>query len=158
MTVTIRPYVPADRERLKDITEQAFPAVSVDKLIEERYGVLNGTSWTVRKRRAIDDDCDANPDGIFVAEDDQGRIVGYITTRLWTETRMGWIPNLAVDPVCQGQGIGRRLIKRALDYFRAEGMTHAKLETLENNDVGKHLYPDLGFEELVKQIHYTMAL
>ncbi len=158
MAVTIRSYVAADRERLKDITEQAFPAVSVDKLIEERYGVLNGTSWSVRKRQAIDDDCDANPDGIFVAEDDHGRIVGFISTRLWPETRMGWIPNIAVDPSCQGQGIGRRLIERALDYFRAEGMTHAKLETLANNEVGKHLYPALGFEELVSQIHYTRAL
>ncbi|NUQ01756.1 MAG: GNAT family N-acetyltransferase [Armatimonadetes bacterium] len=157
MAVTVRCYRESDRERLKDITEQAFPGSSIDKLIEHKYGVLNGTSWAVRKRKAIDDDCDANPEGIFIAED-EGRIVGYITTRLWRETRMGWIPNLAVDPTCQGQGCGRKLLNRALEYFREAGMTHAKLETLEVNEVGQHLYPSVGFEELVRQIHYTMEL
>lgn len=158
MPITIRPYSESDRERLKDITAAAFPGSSIDKLIEEKYGVLNDTSWTVRKRKAIDADCDANPDGIFIAEDEGGAIVGYITTRLWDEIKMGWIPNLAVDPSCQGQGIGRLLLERAKEYFRESGMTHAKLETLAINEVGQHLYPSVGFEELVRQIHYTMEL
>ncbi len=158
MPIEIRPYRESDRERLKDITQQAFPGSSIDKLMEEKHGVLNGTPWHVRKRAAIDADCDANPDGIFVAEDEHGAVMGYITTRLWDEIRMGWIPNIAVDPVCQGQGIGRRLIQTALDYFRAEGMTHAKLETLAINETGQHLYPAMGFEELVRQIHFTMEL
>ena len=157
MAVEIRPYRESDRARLKDITEAAFPGASIDKLIEAKYGVLNGTSWAVRKRRAIEDDCNANPDGVFVAEDGEA-IVGFITTRLWRETGMGWIPNIAVDPVCQGQGVGRRLIQTALDYFRQAGLTHAKLETLEINEVGQHLYPAMGFEELVRQIHFTMEL
>ncbi len=158
MAITIRPYQESDRERLKDITQQAFPGASIDKLIEQKHGVLNGTPWYVRKRAALDADCDANPAGVFVAVDEAGRMVGYVTTRLWPETRMGWIPNLAVDPACQGQGIGRRLLQQALDYFRAEGMTHAKLETLATNETGQHLYPSLGFEELIRQIHYTMEL
>ena len=69
MAIRYRAYDEADRERLKDITEAAFPGASIDKLIEAKYGVLNGTSWAVRKRRQIDDDCDANPNGIFLAED-----------------------------------------------------------------------------------------
>ena len=44
-------------------------------------------------------------------------------------------------------GIGRRLIDHALDSFRAEGMTHAKIETLVTNDVGHGLYTSMGFEE-----------
>jgi ribosomal protein S18 acetylase RimI-like enzyme len=158
MAITIRVYQPEDRKRLQDVTEAAFPGASIEKLIEQRHGVLNGTTWADRKRREIAADCDANPGGIFVAEDAQGEVVGYITTRLWQDARMGWIPNLAVLPGHQGQGIGRRLLEQALAYFRAEGMTHAKIETLAVNEVGNHLYPSLGFEELIRQVHFTMAL
>ncbi|MCC7495424.1 MAG: GNAT family N-acetyltransferase [Fimbriimonadaceae bacterium] len=158
MSITIRPYGESDRERLKDITAVAFPGASVDKLMEQRYGVLGGTPWDVRKRAAIDADCDANPNGVFVAEDAAGEVVGYITCRLWPEVRTGWIANLAVDPRCQGHGTGRKLLQTALDYFRAAGMTHAKIETLAINEVGQHLYPAVGFEELVRQVHYALEL
>ncbi|MBI2302096.1 MAG: GNAT family N-acetyltransferase [Armatimonadetes bacterium] len=158
MTVTIRRYREPDRARLLDITEEAFPEASLDRLIEQRYGVLNDCPWPLRKRAQVDADCDANPDGVFVAVDETGAVLGYITTRLWRETRVGWIPNLAVTPACQGQGIGRRLLEAALDYFRAVGMTHAKIETLAHNARGEHLYTSLGFDELARQIHFTMVL
>ena len=158
MAIEIRPYRADDREALKQITAEAFPAASIDKLIEDRYGERHGTPWWQRKCAQIDADCDANPDGIFVACDDSGAIVAYITTRLVAETRMGWIPNLAVTPACQGHGIGRRLLEQALAYFRAAGMTTAKIETLATNEVGNHLYPSLGFEELVRQVHFVMEL
>ena len=58
----------------------------------------------------------------------------------------------------RGQGLGRRLIEHALAHFRAAGMTIAKIETLEQNAVGRHLYPSVGFVEVARQIHYAMAL
>ena len=58
----------------------------------------------------------------------------------------------------RGQGLGRRLIEHALAHFRAAGMTIAKIETLEQNPIGRHLYPSVGFVEVARQIHYAMAL
>lgn len=159
MEVRIRPYREEDRERLKEITIAAFTVnASIDRRIEERFGLLNGVDWAARKRRAIDADCDAHPAGILVAEMDDGQVVGYITTRLNPETRLGWIPNLAVDPSCQGTGTGRRLLEAALDSLRAAGMTHAKIETLASNERGQALYPSLGFVEVARQIHYVGEL
>lgn len=158
MAATIRAYREADRERLKAITIAAFPAASIDKLMEDRHGRLGRTLWAERKAAAIDADCDANPAGIFVAEADDGTVVGYITCRVYPESALGWIPNMAVDPGCQNQGFGRRLLERALEYFRAEGMRVAKIETLATNARGNHLYTSVGFEELVRQIHFTMEL
>ena len=66
MSVQIRPYREEDRERLKEITIAAFPGVSIDRLIEEQFGLLNGVDWAVRKRQSIDADCDAHPAGILV--------------------------------------------------------------------------------------------
>ena len=39
--------------------------------------------------------------------------MGYITTRLNQRSRIGWIPNLAVDPAYHKKGIGRKLIDEA---------------------------------------------
>jgi hypothetical protein len=41
-----------------------------------------------------------------------------------------------------------------LGSFRAAGMTHAKIETLERNVVGYGLYTSMGFEELARQVHF----
>lgn len=155
--MNIRPYRPEDREILKNITTNTFGPVSIDGNIEKQFGLLNGTDWAWRKRRHIDADCDAQPDGILVAED-EGRVVGYITTRLDRATKLGWIPNMAVEPDCQGRGVGRRLIEAALDLFRRNGMTHAKIETLAHNPVGQKLYPSCGFQEVARQIHFIAKL
>ena len=153
----IRPYRPEDREILKDITAHTFGSVSIDGNIEKQFGLLNGTDWTWRKARHIDGDCDAQPDGILVAEE-EGRVIGYITTRLDSATKLGWIPNMAVEPGYQGRGVGRQLIEAALDFFRRSGMTHAKIETLDQNPVGQNLYPSCGFKEVARQVHYVMKL
>jgi len=98
-----------------------------------------------------------NPDGIFVAELD-GEVVGYITTVLDREAGRGRIPNLAVSVTVRRQGIGRALIEYALDYFRAEGMAYAVIETMSSNPIGQTLYPDCGFEEVAQQVHYARRL
>ena len=158
MPYTIRPYRPADRDRLKSITAAAFGGASIDKLLEDRFGPLGETDWAERKAAAIDADCDAQPDGILVAQSADGEVVGYLTTRLNRRTGLGWIANLAVDPAHQGAGLGRALLTAGLDLLRAAGMTHAKIETLASNQQGRNLYPSVGFEELTRQIHFAMDL
>lgn len=158
MSAQIRPYREADRERLKEITIAAFPGVSIDRFIEEKFGLLNGVDWADRKRQSIDADCDAHPAGILVAEAADGQVVGYVTTRINPHTCLGLIPNMAVEPECQGAGIGKQLMQAALDYLRAAGMTHAKIETLTANEKGQSLYPAFGFIEVARQIHYVRKL
>ena len=46
----------------------------------------------------------------------------------------------------------------AVDFFRAQGLSHAKIETLDQNAIGQHLYPSCGFREVARQIHYVMQL
>lgn len=153
----IRTYRESDRELLKAITITCFPKVSIDKNIEDRFGKIGGKDWAWRKKRHVEADIEACPEGIFVAERD-GKVVGYITSRLDVESKIGWIPNVAVLPDYQGQGLGKQLMQAALDHFRKAGMELAKIETLEQNEVGSVFYPKAGFVEVARQIHYVMPL
>jgi ribosomal protein S18 acetylase RimI-like enzyme len=153
----IRTYLPSDLEVLRSLTEEAFQGVSIDQNIEERFGLIAGHDWRWRKARHIDADVAANSEGVFIAEED-GKVLGYITTRVDREAGIGQIPNLAVAPSARNRGLGRQLIEYALTYFRSLGLTHAKIETLEQNPIGQHLYPACGFREVAKQSHFVMQL
>ncbi|HIE05023.1 MAG TPA: GNAT family N-acetyltransferase [Candidatus Latescibacteria bacterium] len=153
----IRSYVPEDRDFLVRITLICFDGVSIDQNVERKFGKVGGTDWKFRKARHIIWDIEANPEGIFVAEED-GRPVGYVTTRLDHDTKIGWIPNLAVLPEHRRKGIGKALMERALNYLKEKGMEMVKIETLEQNEVGKEFYPKVGFVEVARQIHYVMPL
>lgn len=154
----IRTYRPEDLPRLQQITADTFEPVSIDRNMERILGPFGPTDWKTRKIAAIVEDCRVQPDGVFVAEDEEDTVVGYVTTRLHPTSGIGWIPNLAVDPAHQGRGIGRALLEHALGFFRERGMVVAKIETLEQNPIGQTLYPSLGFVEVARQIHYAMRL
>lgn len=154
--VKIRPYRESDRERLHEITAASFRDASIHGILEGRYGKLRGTTWAERKARDIDEDIATEPEGVLVAEDDDGTIVGYITTVTDEEAGIGRIPNLAVAPDTQGQGIGKKLINAAIDRFKETGMDLMKIETLATNEVGRALYPRFGFEDFIHQVHFIM--
>jgi ribosomal protein S18 acetylase RimI-like enzyme len=156
----IRPYRPSDLSRLQEITAATFGPVSIDLNMEKLLGPFGEGGWRGRKLAAIAEDCRVQPDGIFVATDPaaDGKVVGYVTTRLFPEGKLGQIPNLAVDPAYQGKGVGRALLDHAINFFRSRGMQAAKIETLEQNARGQSLYPSMGFKEVARQIHYAMRI
>jgi ribosomal protein S18 acetylase RimI-like enzyme len=159
MAIAIRPYREADRQAVRDLTVSGFEGVSIDHNIDDRLGPIAGRDWRWRKSRDIDRDIDELGAELAVAEDDEtGSVVGYVTMQSDPETRIGWIHNLAVSAAVRGAGLGRRLLEHALDHFRAAGMTVAKIETLDQNPIGQHLYPSVGFREVARQIHYAMPL
>jgi ribosomal protein S18 acetylase RimI-like enzyme len=65
---------------------------------------------------------------------------------------------MAVEGALRGQGIGRKLLLHALDVFRQNQLTIARIETLSDNAIGAHLYPSAGFELVTTQNHYAMRL
>jgi ribosomal protein S18 acetylase RimI-like enzyme len=159
MTIQIRPYRESDRDVVRALTVDSFQGVSIDHNIDDTLGPAAGRDWRWRKARHIDRDIDTPGGELAVAEEvESGRVLGYVTMFFDRETLIGWIHNLAVAADGRNQGLGRTLLNHALDRFRAGGMTVAKIETLEQNPVGRHLYPSLGFREVARQIHYAMDL
>jgi GNAT superfamily N-acetyltransferase len=155
--MVIRLFQPGDLPELRRITIEGFEGIAIDQNVENQLGVLAGHDWKWRKARHVDEDCETNPFGVFVAVEGD-TILGYISTRIDREARKGRIPNLAVDAHQRGHGVGRALIEHAIDYLRAQGMAFVMIETMVNNPVGQHLYPSCGFVEAGRQIHYAMKL
>jgi GNAT superfamily N-acetyltransferase len=159
MAIDIRPFREADRAMVRELTIAAFDGVSIDHNIDLRLGAIARRDWQWRKARDVDRDIDLFGAELAVAEDNQtGAIIGFITMHSDPETGIGWIHNLVVGAPERGKGLGRRLIEHALETFRSCGMALAKIETLEQNPIGRHLYPSIGFVEVACQIHYAMPL
>lgn len=152
--VTIRNATQDDSDRIAQITIDVFEPASMDAIGEKMLGIA-GASWQQIKTEDVRNDLRANPEGCFVAEMN-GQVVGYVTTSINRIASRGSIANLAV--VQPGKGIGRKLIQHALSYFRSLGLKRAHIATLACNEIGQHLYPDTGFQEVCRQIHYGMNL
>ncbi len=153
----IRRFRPEDHEALRTLIVESFDGVTLENNVEDVLGELNGNGWRWRKARHVDEDVAIAPAGIFVAESGN-RLVGAVTTRTDLAAGRGRIVNLAVRRELRGHGLGRTLIERALESFRAAGLVYAVIETMAQNEAGRHLYPACGFVEVARQIHYARRL
>lgn len=157
MDVAYREFREEDLPRIKAITVEAFDGVSIDRNIDTLLGPVALQTWQERKARHLDADLARENAMIFVAEVDQ-TVAGYISTWIDRQAGQGFIPNLAVDQGWRGHGIGRGLIDHAIAHFRTRHVAQARIETLDQNEIGQKLYPSMGFHEVARQIHYCMNL
>lgn len=85
---------------------------------------------------------------IQVAKNAVGRVVGMVSGQLVISTAEGatsaWIEDMVVEVTYRGQGIGKILLQRALDWAKQNGATRAQLLVdLENAEA-------LGYYEHLK--------
>lgn len=79
-------------------------------------------------------------------------LVGYgVAAYLFDEAHL---LNLCVDPRCQGQGIGRRLLRHLLSEAAREKIVQTLLEVRVSNHAAHRLYLAEGFEEIGQRPNY----
>jgi ribosomal protein S18 acetylase RimI-like enzyme len=86
---------------------------------------------------------------LFVARDDDDRIVGTLTLvlfRIPTGIR-AWIEDVIADPAASGQGIGKLLTQAALDEARRRGARNVDLTSRPSREAANHIYSSMGFEQ-----------
>jgi ribosomal protein S18 acetylase RimI-like enzyme len=147
----------SDLDKVIQLTLEAFGPVSFESNIESDFGLINGTSWQIRKTDHIREDF-ADPDGLVLLAKIAEQTIGFVSIRLNRKSKIGIIANLAVATTARNGGVGRTLIEAAIDVMKSESMELARIETLEQNEIGQSLYPKLGFRQIAKQIYYCQDL
>jgi len=148
--VRIVAYDASHREALLELAlrawEPVFPAVAAE-VPGFVYEAFYPHGWRNRQYDDLARLVDEEPGGIDVATED-GRPVGWVSTRLHPEDRMGEVYVLAVDPAHQRRGIGGRLMERAFERIRDAGMRMVMVETGDDSGhaPARAAYEAIGFE------------
>src|SRR4051812_9806731 len=106
-----------------------------DGMVGVRVPFLNSTIW----RNAIED----ADEGAMLWRDDRGRIAAFnMVHRSGTE---GWMGPLAVRTELQGNGTGKEIVTRGVEWLKAQGATVIGLETMPRTMDNIGFYSRLGF-------------
>jgi len=145
----VEPYQPHHLDRVIDLSLRAWTPVfdSIQKAMDAGvYQAFYPDSWRVSQQKAIEDVCAAEDINVWVALDAVATL-GFVAMKPDSESSMGEIYLVAVDPDFQGRGIGSALTKFALDRMKDAGMSIAMVET--GGDPGhapaRRTYEKLGF-------------
>ncbi|MBF2050536.1 MAG: GNAT family N-acetyltransferase [Elainella sp. C42_A2020_010] len=145
----IAPYNPDHLDAVVRLSLRAWSPVfeSIQNAMDaEVYRVFYPDGWQVSQQKAVEEVCAAKDTHVWVAIDIDS-IVGFVAVKLHSETSMGEIYMVAVDPVAQGQGIGSSLIEFVLAWMKEAGMAIVMVET--GGDSGhapaRHTYEKAGF-------------
>lgn len=149
--MTIRPTQPNDFDVLQALYVQLFEyeQAHYDPYMDLTFP-LHGEG-----EQYLRDVC-ANQNGRagFVYEQD-GKIVAYASLRIIPDSEYSHRKNihpmqlqtLIVDEAYRGQGIGGKMVERAKEIARDNGVTHLRVSSKAKNTVACDLYKSYGFQE-----------
>jgi ribosomal protein S18 acetylase RimI-like enzyme len=88
----------------------------------------------------------ANTHPYFVVAELRGEVIGYQFNAL--DGNFGYLVRIAVQPTCNSQGIGARLMAEAIQFFAQNQVARIMLNTQEDNVHAHRLYEWFGFTRL----------
>lgn len=102
--------------------------------------------------QALRDELENEQAVFFVAEDETGRLMGY--TGMHVVLGECYMDNLAVDPSFRHKGVGRALLQALIDWAREHEGVFLTLEVRPSNEIARHLYTAMGFQEVGRRPRY----
>ena len=121
-----------------------------DELVEAFVALIPqlSTSSPPTSRSELDEIVRSEADTLFVARDDEGRIVGTLTLamfRIPTGVR-AWIEDVVVDDSARGKGAGDALVDAAVAKAGEAGAKTVDLTSRPSREAANRLYVRKGFE------------
>ncbi len=108
----IEPYDPRQLDAVIRLSLRAWTPVfdSIQKAIDlDLYREFYPDGWRVSQQKAVEEVCEAADTKVWMAID-SGSTVGFVAVKLHSESSMGEVYMLAVDPDYQRRGIGTALM------------------------------------------------
>ncbi|WP_020497164.1 GNAT family N-acetyltransferase [Sciscionella marina] len=128
---TLRDYQVGDEPAVVALGLRAWEPVfaAIEELLgDELFSRLRG-DWRAGQAQAVRNVL-ANPgQQVWVAEQPDETVIGFVAARLEHATGVGEISMLAVAPSAQRQGLATALTDRATDWLQRSGMRVAMVET-----------------------------
>lgn len=82
-------------------------------------------------------------DGLFFVADENNKIIGTVIAGF--DGHRGWIYSLAVLPKYRRNGIGTKLVNKALNELKQLGCIKVNLQIYDNNKTVVEFYKKIGF-------------
>jgi GNAT superfamily N-acetyltransferase len=94
---------------------------------------------------------------VFIAEDAEGRALGFIhlhaATEHYNHDEHGHVEDIIVAPEGEGRGVGRALLEKAEEWARGRGYRWLTLNVFAENLRAREVYKRLGYgEDMVKYV------
>lgn len=142
--ITVREARPADAAALLTYIRRVFaePGVNLITAPDEFQLTVDGETRFIAELAAADN-------SLYLLAEHDGEIIGQLTLQggkrrsIHHATTLG----ITVAKEWRGQGVGRRLMDRAIEYARASGVIkRVELHVFTRNQPAIHLYEQFGFE------------
>ncbi len=101
-----------------------------------------------------------NPEGLRLLDDSEGGLIGFCWTKIHRDTNpeLGEIYVIAVDPDCQGRGLGRPMTLAGLDWLAEQGLRVGMLYVESDNHAANATYSSIGFSRRHTDRAYRLVL
>ncbi len=153
--------------RILKLREEHLPGlIEVWKEFMDFHSDINphfrrGKTGDVAFRKYLRDIMTSPETVVFVAVDGK-KMVGYALLQIRTPppvydtATFGLLSDMAVAGEYRRQGIGEKLLKRSLAWFRSKGVTWIELSVITGNEVGGSFWAKHGFKELMRRLYLEM--
>jgi ribosomal protein S18 acetylase RimI-like enzyme len=158
---TIRLFEPHDFDRVHQVCVAAF--TQIHQGFERELGPeIFANQYDGWRERYADDIKRLTNDPateVHVVEDD-GLIVGFVTTTVDPAKRFGELGLNGVDPAHQGKGIGKQMYAFALQNMKSRGARIATVGTGAdaNHAAARRAYEAMGFDRSIPAVYYFRTL
>jgi ribosomal protein S18 acetylase RimI-like enzyme len=144
--ITVRPATPADQDalgRYGGALMRAHHAADRRRFIQVEHPEAGYGRFLVSRI--------THPDSVVLVADRDGTVVGYIYADIestsWMDLRgpCGFVHDVYVDAAARRSGVGRALVRAAIDWIHAKGRSQVVLLTKTGNESAQRLFKALGF-------------
>ena len=155
-TFRIRPFVPEDLSRLHEIRDAAFKPVfkSFRDIVGKEIADVAMANAEGEQGELLAEMCGEESAYTVLVLERGGRAVGFCGVKLDDKTKVGEIELIAVDPDCQGEGLGTALSEAAFECMRKAGMKAATVGTGgdPSHAPARRVYEKAGFGPTIPSV------